>query len=121
MMMMYQAEIKKRWNGRAQIKDFYVFPRVKSPSTAVLAPRVTQAEWIGPQARINQSQTLAMVNVQNQNQNNQLNIKTPVQAPTKLNVNSQSQEQILANVLQKQFGTPNTGQAQAMGHSSCQK
>lgn len=26
---MYQAEIKRRWDQRAQIKDKYVFPRIK--------------------------------------------------------------------------------------------
>ena len=29
LMMMYQADIKKRWDNKAQIKEDYVFPRVQ--------------------------------------------------------------------------------------------
>ena len=33
MVQMYQAEIKRRWDQRAQIKDRYVFPRMSTKKT----------------------------------------------------------------------------------------
>ena len=64
--MMYQNEIKKRWEGRAQIKETYVFPRMQT-SQSPINQRKTSTEWTAPRnkkSQIAQSQTF--IQLQNQ-------------------------------------------------------